>query len=78
MIGIEVRQHFWFILYSSLLISSIKIVCAIIEMIFNKTAYLLIFKLFEKIDCEMIAMKNCMSIEMCYLSINVYTYCKFL
>ena len=38
-IGIEVRRAFWFVLYSSLLISSIKIVCAIIEMIFNKTEY---------------------------------------
>ena len=38
-IGIEVQQPFWFVLYYSLLISSIKIVCAIIEMIFNKTAY---------------------------------------
>ena len=38
-IGIEVRRPFWFVLYSSLLISSIKIVCAIIEMIFNKISY---------------------------------------
>ena len=38
-IGIEVRLPFWFILYYSLPISSLKIVCVIIEMIFNKTAY---------------------------------------
>ena len=38
-IGIEVRRPFWFVLYSSILISSIKIVCAIIEMIFNKIIY---------------------------------------
>ena len=38
-IGIEVQRLFWFVLYSSLLISNIKIVYAIIEMIFNKTMY---------------------------------------
>ena len=48
-IGIEVRRPFWLILYSSFLISNIKIVCAIIEMIFNKNAYLFILSDLRKL-----------------------------
>ena len=48
-IGNEVRRPFWFVLYSSLLISSIKIVCTIIEMIFNKIAYLFILSDLRKL-----------------------------
>ena len=47
-IGI-VRRPFWFILYSSLLISIIKIVCIIIEMNFNKTTYLFILSDLRKL-----------------------------